>query len=186
MASYAELSRNNPPSSLVRHAVELCRERDRALDLGAGSLRNTKYLLEQGFEVTAVDKDPILLEEAGKLGAQKLQPVVSTYIDFAFPESEYDVLVAMNSLPFEAPRAYPPLFRNIKKSLKSGGVLCMTFFGTNDDWANNPEMTFHTREDILELCRDLEMVSLEEVEEDTGTIQGTPKHWHLFRLLARR
>ena len=187
MATYAELSRGAPPATIVKQAVNFCTTKNSALDLGAGSLRNAKYLLEEGFEVTAVDKDEITKSEAEKINDPKLTVLTSRYGDFDFQESAYDLIIAINSLPFEIPEAYPALFNKVKASLKPQGILAMTFFGPNDDWAQTkPRMTFHSRADIESLCSDLQIESLEEVEEEATTIQGDPKHWHLFRLIARK
>ena len=56
--TFYSLTKDSPPwPSLVR-VVSLLPQKGRALDLGAGAGRDTRYLLEQGFQVTAVDRDP--------------------------------------------------------------------------------------------------------------------------------
>jgi SAM-dependent methyltransferase len=186
MSTYAELSRENPPSKMVVKAVDFCTSKASALDLGAGSLRNSKYLLKEGFAVTAVDKDPFMEEEAAGLNDAKIGTHVCTYGDYDFPESAFDLVVAINSLPFESPAAYPDIFNKMLGSMRSGAVLCMTFFGPSDGWAARPEMTFHSREDIETLCSGLGIISLDEIEEDSKTIKGDAKHWHVFQLIARK
>ena len=51
--SFYEKTRNRPAWPLVIEAAALAPGR-RALDLGAGAGRDTRYLLEQGFEVAVV------------------------------------------------------------------------------------------------------------------------------------
>lgn len=186
MPNYAQLSRGNPPAKLVIRAADLCPTKGSALDIGAGSLRNAKYLLGQGFSVTAIDLDPVMQEEADTLQDPNLSTQLTSYIDFDFHVSAYDLIIAINSLPFESPANYLGVFERILHSLKPGGVLCMTFFGPNDGWAGNPKMTFHARTDIEDLCKNLTIHVLDEIEEEGKIITGDPKHWHYFRLIAQK
>ena len=47
-------------------------------------------------------------------------------------------------------------------------------------------MTFLSRPEVDGLLDSLEVERLVEVEEDGRTAVGTPKHWHLFHVVARR
>jgi hypothetical protein len=47
-------------------------------------------------------------------------------------------------------------------------------------------MTFVTRERAEELLRGLEVVELREEDADSHTADGSPKHWHIFHILARK
>ena len=47
-------TKDSPPWPLLVRAASLVPRNGRALDLGAGAGRDTRYLLEQGFRVTAV------------------------------------------------------------------------------------------------------------------------------------
>ena len=71
-------------------------------------------------------------------------------------------------------------------SLKKGGVFCGQFFGVNDEWSKNPKMTFHTEDQAKKLLDGLEIISFKEVEEDSTTANGTPKHWHIFHIIAKK
>src|SRR5258706_15675273 len=51
-------TKDSPPWQLLVRAAALAPRRGSALDLGAGAGRDTRYLLEQGFQVTAVDPHP--------------------------------------------------------------------------------------------------------------------------------
>ena len=47
-------------------------------------------------------------------------------------------------------------------------------------------MTFHTRADAKALLRAFELERFDEVEEDSSTALGEPKHWHFFNVVARK
>lgn len=68
-----------------------------------------------------------------------------------------------------------------------GGVFCGQFFGPNDEWAPQTEsICFHSRDEIMDLSRGLEVLLLRETEEN-GPGRATPmKHWHVFDLIAQR
>ena len=55
-----------------------------------------------------------------------------------------------------------------------------------DEWAPAADMTFLSRSEVDGLLDSLEVERLVEVEEDGRTAVGTPKHWHLFHVVARR
>jgi len=73
-------------------------QKGRALDLGAGAGRDTRYLLQQGFHVTAVDNDPQAVAMLRSFPEEKLQVVQAAFEDVAF--ETYDLINAQFALPF--------------------------------------------------------------------------------------
>ncbi len=63
-SAYYELTAAKPPSPLLVMALEYVSPREKALDLGAGALKEAAYLLGQGFQVTVVDSEPSLEERS--------------------------------------------------------------------------------------------------------------------------
>ena len=47
-------------------------------------------------------------------------------------------------------------------------------------------MTFVSREEALGLLEGFELEMFEEEEADSLTPRGTPKHWHIFHIVARK
>jgi hypothetical protein len=47
-------------------------------------------------------------------------------------------------------------------------------------------MTFVSREEALALLDGFEVEMFEEEEADSTTPRGTPKHWHIFHIVARK
>lgn len=175
-----------PPSPLLMKALAHAEHKEKAIDIGAGALKDTKHLLSQGFDVTALDNEESLAVMAEAVASEKLHPVVSSFAEFDFPEGEYDVASAMYSLPFNPPETFDAVFGKVKASLAPGGILCGQLFGTRDQWSSDPKMTFHTKTQAEELLADMEIVSLEEREWDGRTADGKPKHWHVIDFIARK
>jgi SAM-dependent methyltransferase len=182
---FVELTRDNPPWPLLTRAADLLPQKGRALDLGAGGGRDTRYLLAQGFQVTAVDASPHSVAALSSVQAANLRVVQVAFEDFAF--ETYDLINAQYTLPFVVPRRFRRLFARLKGALNPGGVFAGQFFGTRDQW-NTPgrRMTFLTREQAEAQLRDLELIEFSEEELDGHVADGSPKHWHTFNIIARR
>ncbi len=181
-------TKDSPPWQLLVRAAALAPRRGSALDLGAGAGRDTRYLLEQGFQVTAVDADPravALLAEISTLPQTRLRVVQSSFEDFAF--ATYDLISAQFALPFLPRDRFTDVFARLKAALVPGGIFAGQFFGVHDQW-NTPDrsMTFLTRPEAAALLSDLEAIELTEEDVDGHVADGSPKHWHVFHILARR
>lgn len=183
---YYEITKNKPPTKLLIKALENVAAKNKAIDIGGGALKDTRYLLEQGFDVTVVDKADLMAKEAEAIKSDKLHYFVSSFADFDFPKSEYDIASAMYSLPFNPPDSFDAVFTRIKESLVNGGIFCGQCFGVRDEWSTNQKMTFHTKEQVEKLLSDMEVILLDEEEKDDRTANGTPKHWHIFHFIAKK
>lgn len=176
----------SPPWPRLVRAVSLVRQKEYALDLGCGAGRDTRYLLEQGFDVTAVDSDANAMAILATFPHQeRLYAVQSSFADFTF--GSYDLINAHFALPFAGKRQFSEVFERVKQALRPAGIFAGQFFGVRDEW-NVPEqdMAFVSREQAEEMLRGLEVIEFEEEDADGHTADGTPKHWHVFNILARR
>jgi SAM-dependent methyltransferase len=183
---FYDLTRDDPPSALLVEALRHVKRRGHAIDIGAGALRDTRYLIGQGFHVTAVDRNPLLAEEARAVGSGKFRYVVSSFRNFNFEPGKYDLASAMYALPYNPPRSFNLVFRRIRAALAPGGVLCGQFFGVRDAWNGDPTVTFHTKWQARRLLSALEVIVFDEEEADDVTADGAPKYWHVFHFIARR
>jgi tellurite methyltransferase len=191
-ASYSERTKDREPRELAVKAVKYVHAKDAALDLGPGALNESKYLLDQGFKkVVAVNKDgletdPIARGRAETFPNDRFEYQVSTFDAFDFRPETYDLINAQYALPFNPPATFDAMFANLKKSLKSGGIVTGQFFGPKDEWSGNADMTFVTRERAEQLLGDLEVIHLEEVEGPDRLAVGGEKYWHTFHFIARK
>jgi tellurite methyltransferase len=174
------------PSSLLVKALAHVARRDRAIDIGCGALRDTRYLLEQGFEeVTALDQEPGVAALAEALHSSRIRCVISSFVDFVFPQGSFDLICAMRSLPFVPPHECEATIEKIKQALVAGGIFCAHFFGPRDGWSDRDHMTFHTKEQLMELFQDMSILLLDEQEFNGTLADGTPKRWHVFNVIAK-
>ena len=185
-SEFYKITKNQPPSNLLVKALEYVVRKGKAIDIGGGALKDARYLLEQGFDVTVVDKEELMAKAAEVIHSKTLHAVVSSFVDFDFPKNTYDLASAMFSLPFNPSESFDQVFEHIKKSLVAGGIFCGQFFGVRDEWSTNPDMTFHTKEQVEKLLSDMKIIELNEKEWDGKTATGTPKHWHVFHVIARK
>lgn len=184
--AYYENTKRDPPSELLIKALNFVVHKNEALDIGAGALKDTKLLLEQGFNITAIDQSPLMKIEADALHNHKLFAMTSSFEEFDFPKNKYEIVSAMFALPFLHAQNFDIVFEKIKQSLKKNGIFCGQFFGVSDDWSKNNSMTFHTAAQVKELCDELEIISFSEIEKDGFTADRMLKHWHFFNVIARK
>jgi tellurite methyltransferase len=185
-SDYYKATQSKPPRPLLVKALEYVKNKNKAIDIGGGALNDTKHLLDQGFEVTVIDKSPLMEKEAKNIPSDKLQAITTSFEEFNFPKEEYDLASAMFALPFTTPKHFTEVFEKIKDSLKKDGIFCGQFFGDRDEWRTNSNMTFHTREQAENLIKDLEVISFKEEEKEDKTATGGMKHWHIFHIIAKK
>ena len=180
---------DNPRETLLQaltlHEAE-GREPGSAVDLGAGTGRDTLELLRRGWRVLAVDAEPGAIEalrERTPPGAA-LETREARFDEIEW--GEVDLVTSSFSMPFAPPPAFARAWDRIRATLRPGGRFCGQLFGVHDDWASLADMTFHTREGVERLLEGLEVERLQEVDEDGRTAVGDEKHWHVFHIVARR
>lgn len=157
-----------------------------ALDVGAGAGRDTAYLLDQGWLVTAVDSSPAAAKVLRGIGPEdRLRVVRSAAEDFE--PASYDLVNAQFSLPFVTPARFSETVSRLQDAVRPGGVMAVTFFGPRDEWnAPGSDMTFTTRSEVEQLFAGWALVELTEIEEDGTTATGGRKHWDVLHVIARK
>jgi membrane dipeptidase len=157
-----------------------------AVDLGAGTGRDTLELLRRGWRVIAVDREAEAIERLVELAgadSARLETRLGRFEDAEWPRC--NLLNASYALPFTARDEFPGLWQRIVDSIVAGGRFSGQFFGPNDDWARTG-VRVQSRAEVERLLEAFEVERLEEFDEDGTTTVGKSKHWHLFHVVARK
>jgi len=158
-----------------------------AIDLGCGDGTETAWLLSRGWSVLAVDGTHAAIKRLmGKVPQDvqvRLQTQVAKFEDVTLPQT--DLIHASLSIPFCHPSQFPALWEKITNALNPGGRFAGQFFGVNDSWADESDMTFHTEEQVHTMLGKFEIEYFHEPDEDGEATSG-PKHWHVFTVIARK
>lgn len=184
---YFQLTKDRSPSLLLKKAMSFVTHKDLALDLGAGALKDSKYLLEQGFKkVLAVDQEQIPIKLIDFLDKTRFHFVRSSFDKFDFPMKTVNLINAQFSLPFAQSEDFGKVWIDLKNALAPSGIFAGQLFGIRDEWnKENIGMTFHTLEEARELTKDLEVIEFSEEEKEKPLASGDLKHWHIFHIIAR-
>lgn len=182
---YFEKTKNAKPRPDLINALFHVKNKNSALDFGAGALNDSAYLLSLGFKhVTAVDVNPVGMDVLENFPIENFSYKLVDFDSFEFPKNEYDLVNAQYSLPFSSKESLPNIFEKIKESLIVGGVFVGQLFGLNDEWSSNEKMNFHTKESAQKLLSGFNIISFEEEEKDSKTAMGDSKHWHIFHFIV--
>lgn len=184
--AYHEKSQERPPSESLVRAIQFVKRRAAALDLGAGSLRDSKYLVDQSFaEVVAVDKEPYTTALSAN-EKDKIIIVPASFETYDFPLEHFDLVNAQYSLPFTSPVNFSVVYDSLTSSLTKDGILVGQFFGKKDSWSERPNMTFHTEDEVQEMLSKFKTLSYEVIDKEGETLSGEHKHWHVFNVIAQK
>jgi tellurite methyltransferase len=177
---------SRPPRSLLVKALFFCKNKDSAFDVGAGTLIESKFLLDSGFKkVTAVDSSPEIKNFAKQINDSRLEVHVEPYQDMVLFPNSFDLITASYALPFYGQQGFKEFIEKLIFSLKPGGVFTGQFFGNRDGWNTGiKDMAFQTTEEAKNLLNDLKVELFNEEEKDGTIASGEAKHWHVFHFIA--
>ncbi len=156
-----------------------------ALDLGAGTGRHAVWLLERGWRVEAVDADPealAALTERVPVGSP-LTLQAASFEEATFPPCRLALCVF--SLFFTRPESFEDVWQRLVTAIEPGGVFAGQFLGPSDEWVGTG-LSVHSRAELEALLTGFEVLHFEEIDRPGQTAEGTPKHWHVFHVVARR
>ncbi len=184
-SEWYDMTRTQAPNQLLMEAFSYVKDIGKVLDVGGGALKDTKYLLQKGFDVTVIDKSPLLEKEAKEIEDGRLHALVTSFEDFHFPVDEYVLVSAMHCLSYCEPSHFDRVITNIKTSLKRGGIFCGQMYDGYDPWSKDlceTHKTYKTSDEVREYLKDMEIISFQEEE----TEKGRTKHWHIYNFIARK
>lgn len=189
--TYYEHHRDRPASSLLHTALELASTQTNsrnAVDLGCGSGNETRALLQAGWDVLAIDREPAAIEMVHAIGlahpAAKLETATQLFESLeSLPPSS--LIHAGMALPFCHPDHFEKFWSVVVSALLPGGIFVGQLFGDKDDWASDTARTFHSELEARALFQGLSLKAFEILEYDGPSMRGT-KHWHRFDVIAQK
>ena len=171
------------PSPLVHTALAYA-PKGRALELGAGSGRNSLFLAHNGFHVTAVDSSISILEVAAyaaKLADVRLDIVQAS--GDVIPEGEYQMIVSTLQVQLIDVHVLHDAIRPLQDATMPGGVNVIIF--ALDKEVIAPERVHEIATTILEpLYNGWDIVSAEEVVLEP--FSDDQRMYHRAGLIARK
>ncbi len=184
---YFKKTGNNPPRPLLVKALErVSKKSGNALDIGAGALNDTKYLLNNGWDVVAIDSSKEFMKYATHVTDKKFQAVNLPIEKYQFNKT-FSLINAQFVLSFIKKDLFKHALDQIISSLESGGIFCGNFFGQEDERNKvETQMTFLTRKEVESLFKDFQIISFNEVRENAKTAAGKMKYWHVHEIIAMK
>lgn len=183
---YIDKTKNKPPRELLVRALEFIKEKKIALDLGAGALNDTKFLIESGFEkVIAIDSEEnseVLSGLDKKIIFFKKRRIE----EYDFPLETFNLVNAQFVLPFIAKDELPRVMRDIEISLKKDGIFVGQFFGPRDSWATHTDVSVYAQKEVEQFFAGMKVIYFKEEEKDYKTLLKKEKHWHIFHFIVRK
>ena len=134
------LKMNDPEQWIVRYAP-LIAHNGHVLDLACGGGRHTRLLLDQGYKVTAIDRDTDAISE--RIGNLDNLTIIEADLETGddpwgviLSDQQFDGIVVVNYL-------YRPLFSHLAEALKPGGVLLYETFAMGNEEYSRPRNPDH-------------------------------------------
>lgn len=185
---YYESTRDSIANKNVREFIGLKIKPGNAIELGCGAGRDTRFLLDNGWNVLAIDREDVSNMITKNLDKDKLNRFRFQKQNFEDLKLEYNNLIVANfSLSFCNKDNFNEMWNKIKDSILPGEYFVGNFFGLNDEWAEiKYDMIFLSKENVLRLFSDFEIIDFKEVEKDMKTGLGEMKHWHIFDVVGRK
>ncbi len=180
---YQNFTFRSKPNYLAVYAVNHF-DFHNAIDLGCGSGNETVYLLKKGKNVLAVDGNlnkNFILSRLSENQKAKLTLKQCQFEEVKLPNADF--IIATFTLSFCNPNEFMNLWNKIKKSLEPNGILAANLFGNRDWHINNPNVSNFTKEEVLKLLKDFELIKWKEQEYDQEADQT---HWHYYDFIAKR
>ncbi len=185
---YYNNTKNIPPNYITQKFIKLKIKPTNAIELGCGAGRDTEYLIKNGWNVLAIDKEDVKAIITSKLSKEEQKKFKFSKQEFENMQLEKTNLIVANfSLPFCNKKQFSKLWNKINESILKNGYFVGNFFGKNDEWKKQEEeMTFLTKEQVIELFKNFEIIDFKEVEKDCFNGLGIMKHRHIFNVIAKK
>ena len=184
---YYETTKNNKPSALIRkffiNRYNQKLKGNNAIDLGCGAGNDIAFLLEKGFNVTAIDQEEQVREfiENKNLNKEKLKLIIDDFSKINIPNSD---LVLANFSLFFVKDNFDEFIDKMLKNINPKGFFVGNFLGKDDDW--NRTRTTVDKEKLLNYFKNFDIFYFAEEKYYKDTSTGKEKFWHVYTIIAQQ
>lgn len=184
---YYEITNIDKPHPLLKDFINNINLKGNAIDLGCGSGRDSIFLVKNGWNVIAIDKEDTLKyikKYINKKEESKIKFINKSFTEVELVES--DLIISFFALSFCKPEDFQNLWMKIKNSLRPNGFFIGNFFGIEDGWKDNNNMTFFYKSDINKMFEKFEIKKINEIKTKKVTALGKLKKWHIIEIVAKK
>lgn len=155
----------------------------KTLDLGCGSGRNSLYLNQKGFDVTAWDKNPMSISNLNKIiAAEGLKNIITDIVDLnsIHLDGEYDFILSTVVMMFLERKSIPGLIENMQRCTKLGGYNLIVAAMDTEDFPCNVGFPFaFTEGELRNYYAGWELIKY---NEDIGQLHKTDEQGNRIKL----
>lgn len=190
-AAYNASAAGRPARRIVSRAITAAGGDDAgrvAVDVGAGGGADALEFARRGWTVHAYDTDATLTHRLVE-NERMRGKVVFHHADAAsvdeFPAA--DVIYSGYALPILGPEGLARTWLRLMAALKPGGVVAVDLFGEEDSWAQRPDISTLSTQQISDMFTGMQVLDRTVRNEDGRFFNGSgKKHWHVITMLARK
>lgn len=160
------------------------------VDIGCGAGTDTIFLLQKGIKVYAIDRE----EASLRIIQQRLKNInKETLLDnFQFINESFeraslpsvDLVNSYNSLSYCEPKYFYDFISKVKESINKNGVFVGNFFGIEDSWNGKKNMTFLSKDEVINIFKDFNIIEINEIKKKGITSLKAEKFWHFIDVIA--
>lgn len=126
---YYENTKDALPHENIKEFLKINDKQGKAIDLGCGTGRDTIFLIKNGWEVLATDREDNMEIISNKLEQEELNRFKFIRQNFEEIElEENDLIVANFSLPFCRKEYFYEFWDKIVESISNGRIFCRKLF----------------------------------------------------------
>ncbi len=189
MEKYYDNTEKKPANSNLIYCINALKPSPgKAIDIGCGAGRDTKYLLKHGWNVIAIDKSDVydrISKYLTKADSQRFQFSQQEFENIKLERA--DLIVANFSLSFCKKDKFNEMWDKIVENLNANGYFVGNFFGINDEWKDKmSDQSFFTKEEVEKLLDGFNIIKFDEVDKNALPGVGKMKHWHYFNVVAQK